>query len=252
MVGLLGQFNEWLNGLNYALGETVAGHLASGSPMVILFVFLAGVVTSFTPCVYPVIPVTVSFIGGAASGKRIRAVSLSVVYVMGLALVYSSLGVVTAMLGKTFGYAAQSPWVNGFVGLLIVGFGLVMLDLVTIRVPAFLGRFQTRGTRRGGHLGAFTIGIASGFIAAPCTAPVLGALLVVVGKEQNVALGGLLLLVFSLGLGFLLMLLGIFSGLLSNLPRPGAWMIWVKKGFGVAMLGVGAFFLWKTIAGFLV
>ena len=249
MVGLLQKFNEWLNYLNYVLGQTVEGQWESGSPMVILFVFLAGVVTSFTPCVYPVIPVTVTFIGGAAAGKRGRAVSLSMVYVLGLALVYSTLGVVTALLGRTFGTISQSPWINGLVGVLIILFGLVMFDLFTIPVPGFFGQVQSRGARRGGHLGALLMGIASGFVVAPCTAPVLGTLLVIVGREQNVALGGVLLLVFSLGLSLLLMLLGIFSGLLSNLPRPGIWMKWVKKGFGAAMLAVGAFFLWKALQG---
>jgi thiol:disulfide interchange protein DsbD len=249
---VFGQFIEWLNGLNYSLGEAVKGQLDAGSPMVVLFVFLAGVVTSFTPCVYPVIPVTVTYIGGSAAGSRRRAVTLSVVYVTGLAVVYAALGVVSALLGKTFGTLSQSPWINAFVGLLIVAFALAMFDVFTIKVPAFFGDVQTKGTRKGGHLGAFAIGIASGFVAAPCTAPVLGVLLLVVAQRQNVLLGGFLLLVFALGLGFLLLILGIFSGMLSNLPKPGAWMDWVKKGFGVALLLVGAYFLFKAVRGFLV
>lgn len=241
-------FVELLNRWNHALGEMVApeGRLETG-PWVVLFVFLAGVVTSFTPCVYPVIPVTVTYIGGSAAGSRRRAVTLSLVYVAGLSLVYAALGVVSALLGRTFGTLSQSPWVNAAVGILIMVFALSMFDLFTLRMPAFFGDIQTTGTRRGGHVGAFVIGIASGFIAAPCTAPVLGALLLAVGKGQNVVLGGFLLLVFALGLGFLLMLLGMFSGLLSNLPRPGAWMEWVKRGFGVALLAVGAYFLFKAV-----
>jgi thiol:disulfide interchange protein DsbD len=249
MLAVVERFVEWLNGLNYALGETVRGQLDSGSPAVVLFVFLAGVVTSFTPCVYPVIPVTVTYIGGAAAGSRRRAVTLSAVYVLGLAVLYASLGMVSALLGRTFGTLSQSPWVLAAVGALIVLFGLAMFDLYTIRVPSFFGNVQGRGARRGGHLGAFAIGVASGFIAAPCTAPVLGVLLLIVGQRQSVVLGGLLLLVFSLGLGSLLMVLGIFSGMVSSLPRPGAWMDWVKKGFGVAMLALGAFFLWKAVRG---
>jgi len=251
MVGVFEQFIEWLNGLNYALGETVKGQLDAGSPLVVLFVFLAGVVTSFTPCVYPVIPVTVTYIGGSAAGSRRRAVTLSLVYVSGLAVVYAALGVVSALLGRTFGTISQSPWVNLAVGAMILAFAMAMFDIWTIRVPAFFGDVQSKGTRKGGHLGAFAIGVASGFVAAPCTAPVLGVLLLVVGQRQNVFLGGFLLLVFALGLGFLLMILGIFSGLLSNLPKPGAWMDWVKRGFGVALLAVGAYFLFKAVRGFL-
>lgn len=251
MVGLFEQFTEWLNTLNYALSETVQGQLDSGSPLVVLFVFLAGVVTSFTPCVYPVIPVTVTYIGGSAAGSRRRAVTLSLVYVLGMSVVYAALGVVSALLGRTFGTLSQSPWVNLAVGALIIAFGLAMFGLFAIPVPTFFGRVQSKGASRGGHLGAFVIGIASGFIAAPCTAPVLGVLLLVVGQRQNVLLGGFLLLVFALGLGFLLLVLGIFSGLLSNMPKPGAWMDWVKKGFGVAMLALGLFFVWKAVGGLL-
>jgi thiol:disulfide interchange protein DsbD len=251
MIGAFAHFLEWLNGLNYALGEAVRGQLASGSPLVVVFVFLAGVVTSFTPCVYPVIPVTVTYIGGAASGSRRRAVSLSAVYVVGLSVVYASLGMLSAILGRTFGTQSQSPWVNVIVGLLIIVFGLAMFGLYDIRVPAFFGAVQTRGVRKGGHLGAFVIGVASGFIAAPCTAPVLGVLLLIISQRGSVLLGGFLVLVFSLGLGFLLLVLGIFSGMLSNLPRPGAWMTWVKKGFGVAMLVLGLFFLWQGARAFL-
>jgi thiol:disulfide interchange protein DsbD len=95
------------------------------------------------------------------------------------------------------------------------------------------------------------MGVAAGFIAAPCTAPVLAVLLVMVSQQGDALWGGFLLLVFSLGLGFLLMLLGIFSGMLSSLPRAGSWMDWIKKGFGVVMLLIGAFFLWKAGAGFI-
>ena len=249
-MGAFERFIEWLNGLNYALGEAVQGQLDAGSPLVVLFVFLAGVVTSFTPCVYPVIPVTVTYIGSSAAGSRRRAVTLSVVYVTGLAVVYAALGVVSALLGRTFGTLSQSPWVNAFVGLLIVAFALAMFDVYTIKVPAFFGAVQSKGTRRGGHFGAFVIGIASGFVAAPCTAPVLGVLLLVVSQKQNVVLGGFLLLVFALGLGSLLLILGVFSGMLTNLPKPGRWMDWVKKIFGVALLVVGAYFLFKAGRGF--
>lgn len=241
----LQSFNEWLNEIGYALKEMLEG---SGSVSTIAIVFLAGLVTSFTPCVYPMIPVTVTFIGGSAAGNRKRAVTLSVVYVLGMALVYTALGVISAVLGRTFGTLSQSPWVNAGVGLLIVGFGLAMLDLFTIKVPTFFGKVQSKGARKGGHVGALFMGIAAGFIAAPCTAPVLGVLLLMVSQQGDVLWGGFLLLVFSLGLGFLLMMLGIFSGMMSSLPRAGSWMDWIKKGFGVLMLVLGAFFLWKAVS----
>jgi len=238
----LERINEW----GYALSETLQGQLEAGSMAALAVVFAAGVLTSFTPCVYPMIPVTVTFIGTAAGGKRGRSVSLSSVYVLGMAVVYSSLGVVTAILGKTFGRVTHNPWVYGLVGALIVLFGVVMLDVVTLPVPRVFASVQADGVRRGGHFGALMIGIAAGFVAAPCTAPVLGLLLVYVAQTRNILWGGTLLFVFALGLGLLLLLVGIFSGLLSSLPRAGIWMKWIKVGFGVGMLAVGGFFLFRA------
>ncbi len=238
---------SWLNEWGYGLGRLLEAQLQSRSPVSILIVFAAGIVTSFTPCVYPMIPVTVSYMGGAAGGNRRRAVTLSVVYVAGLALVYTALGVAAALLGKVFGQFTRSPWVYGGVGLLVLFFGLGMLDIYTIRVPTVFTGVQTKGARTGGLLGALLMGMAAGFVAAPCTAPVLGVLLTYVATTRDVAWGGALLLVFSLGLGLLLMVLGIFSGTLAGLPRAGSWMDRIKKGFGVAMILVGLFFLWQAV-----
>ena len=235
----------WLTDWGYRLSQTLQGQLQRRSPAAILSVFVIGLVTSFTPCVYPMIPVTVTYIGGAAGGSRRRAVGLSCVYVAGLAMIYATLGVVAALLGKVFGQFTRTPWVYGGVGLLIVLFGLAMLGV--FEVPALLSGLQSRGVRAGGYWGALIMGMAAGFVAAPCTAPGLGVLLVWVATTRDVVWGGMLLLVFALGLGYLLMVLGIFSGVLTALPRAGAWMEWIKKGFGVVMLGIGIFFLWHAV-----
>ncbi len=239
---MLERINEW----GYALSQTLESQLEAGSMMAIVVVFAAGILTSFTPCVYPMIPVTVTYIGGAAAGNRRRAVALSIVYVGGLALVYASLGMVTALLGKTFGQFTRSPWIFGSVGLLVVVFGIVMLDLVHLPIPALFTGAQVRGARRGGYLGAMLMGSASGFVAAPCTAPVLGLVLVYVARTRDVLWGGTLLLSFALGLGCLLMLVGIFSGVLASLPRAGRWMVVIKQSFGIGMLLVGAWFFYQT------
>jgi thiol:disulfide interchange protein DsbD len=239
----LERINEW----GYALSETLQGQLEAGSLAAIAVVFAAGVLTSFTPCVYPMIPVTVTFIGGAAGGRRSRAINLSLVYVLGMAIVYAALGVITAILGKTFGRVTYNPWVYGSVGLIIVMFGILMLDILTVPVPQFFGGVQSAGVRKGGYGGALLIGLAAGFVAAPCTAPVLGLLLVYVAQTRNILWGGTLLFVFALGLGTLLMLVGIFSGLLSSLPRAGPWMKWIKIFFGAGMLLVGGWFLLKAL-----
>jgi thiol:disulfide interchange protein DsbD len=240
-VGFLDTINDW----GFALSQTLQGQLQAGSIGAIFVVFAAGVLTSLTPCVYPMIPVTVTYIGGAAGGNRRRAVGLSVTYVLGLSLMYAALGVVAALAGKIFGEFTRSPWVFGAVGLIIIALGLAMLDVYTI--PALMTNVQGQGARRGGFVGAALMGVAAGFVAAPCTAPVLGLLLAYVGQTRNVVWGGSLLFVFALGLGLLLMLLGIFSGLLTSLPKAGVWMDRVKKGFGVAMIVIGAWFLWSAV-----
>jgi len=234
--------DEW----NYHLGEIVKGQLQSGSLTAVFFVVAAGVVTSLTPCVYPVYPVTITYIGGSAGGDRRRALGLSLVYVFGLAVVYTALGVTAAVLGKTFGSSWQSPWVFGGIGLVLIAFGLSMFDLFTISLPSRLSGLQGTGVRRGGYLGALLIGVAAAFVTAPCTAPVLGALLLFVAGAQNVIWGGFLLFVFALGIGLLLLLLGVFAGLLTSLPRPGRWMNGVKWGFGTLMIAIGLYWLWKA------
>jgi thiol:disulfide interchange protein len=241
---LLDQLNAW----NYHLGQIVSGQLQSGSWTAVFFVFAAGVVTSFTPCVYPVYPVTVTYIGGSAGGDRRRAFALSAVYVLGLAIIYAALGVTAALLGKVFGSFWQTAWVYVPIGLLLIGFGLTMFDVFTISLPSSLTGLQGAGVRRGGFVGALLIGVAAAFVTAPCSAPVLGALLIHVAGAQNVAWGAFLLFVFALGIGLLLLLLGVFAGLLTSLPRPGPWMNAVKWAFGVVMIGIGLYYLWRAYA----
>jgi thiol:disulfide interchange protein DsbD len=241
LIGLLDKINEW----NFLLGESLRVQLGAGSAWALFVVFAAGVLTSLTPCVYPIMPVIVSFIGGSAGGNRRRAVALSVVYVLALASVYAVLGVVAGLAGLTFGDFTRNPWVYGSIGLLLVVFALAMLDRITI--PALFTGVQGAGARRGGYLGAVLMGIAGGFVAAPCTAPVAGALLVHISQTRNALWGGTLMFVFALGIGLLLMLLGIFSGLGASLPKPGPWMNWIKYGFAaLLMLAAVWFFLWPA------
>jgi thiol:disulfide interchange protein DsbD len=234
---------EW----GQALQQTLATQLEAGSLAALAVVFAAGVLTSFTPCVYPMIPVTVTFLGGASAGDRLRAVTLSVVYVLGLSVVYAALGVTTALAGAQFGSFTRSPWIYAAVALVIATFGAAMLDWISIPVPGVFGRVQSQGARRGGHVGALLMGMTAGLVAAPCTAPVLGLLLVYVASTRDVVWGGTLLLAFALGLGLLLFVLGIFSGLLANLPRAGAWMVRLKSAFGVGMLVLAAWFAFQAV-----
>ncbi|HEV8376595.1 MAG TPA: cytochrome c biogenesis protein CcdA [Candidatus Polarisedimenticolia bacterium] len=233
---------DFLNHWSSELRVLLEPRLHSFSPLAYLIVFAAGVLTSFTPCVYPMIPVTVTYIGGSQAGSKKRAALRSLVYVLGIAVVYSSLGAFAAMTKRFFGQISTNPWIYFVVGNVIILFGLSMLDAIVIPIPGIL----TRGAKGSdSYFGALVMGMASGLVAAPCTAPVLGTLLLYVGSSGKVVYGASLLFTFALGLGFLLLLLGTFAGALASLPKAGVWMVGVKKAFGLGMILAGEYFLFQ-------
>ena len=217
-------------------------YLQAGSVLSYAAVFAGGVLISFTPCVYPVLPITVGYIGGRSQGSKARGFFLSLSYVLGMAVTYAAIGTVAAVTGQVFGQVAASPVTNIVVGNVCILMALSMLDVFHLPVPAFLSG-ASAGKRRSGVAGAFAIGLMSGLVVGPCTAPVLGALLVYVGARQNVLFGTSLLFVFALGMGVFLLVVGTFTGLLANLPKSGRWMEAVKKVFGVLLILVGEYFL---------
>jgi thioredoxin:protein disulfide reductase len=207
---------------------------------VLLILFGAGLALNLTPCVYPVIPLTVSFFGGQSQGQSRRPFLLAAIYVLGMATMYSALGVAAALSGKLFGAALQSGWVLGIVALCLVALALSMFGLYDLRMPSFL--MQKAGARQGA-LGAYAMGLLVGVVAAPCVGPAILALLAFVATTQNAGLGFLFFFVLSLGLGFPFLFLAAFSGKIAALPRAGAWMEGVKKIFGWVLLAMAAYFL---------
>ena len=228
--------------------ENLTGNLEvaiQSAPLLAVVISLAaGVATSFTPCVYPLIPITVGFIGAKGSKTRIRGFYLSLMYVLGLAIVYSSLGAFAALTGKLFGQIQTNPWAYLVVANICIIFGLAMLDVINIQFTWF-ARFGVTEAKTKGGISAILLGGSSALIAAPCAAPVLGVLLTYVGTKQNVPLGIAMLFSYAFGMGFLLILIGTFAGLLTSLPRSGDWMVRIKKGFGIMMIIVGEYFLIK-------
>lgn len=218
-----------------------------GGPLLLALAaaFGGGVLVSLSPCVYPLIPIISAFVCSRAlgAGSRLASFGLSLAYVAGMALVYTLLGVLAALTGGLFGQVSTSPLAQFMVANLLILFGLHLLEALPL--PA-LPAWRSFQTRRKGALGALLLGAASGLIASPCASPVLGALLTYVGSRQNVLLGALLLFVFSLGMGVLLVAVGTFSGLAVALPRPGRWMVVMKRILGLAMLGLGEYFLVRT------
>ncbi len=207
--------------------------------------YLAGVLVSFTPCIYPVIPITAAVIGGQRDISGARGFVLSLFFVLGLALTYTALGVFAALTGKLFGTIQTSPLTLGALGGLFILMGLAMLDVFQLSLERYAPR-QLTGGNRNGIFGSFMIGVTSGLILGPCTAPVLAVILGVVAARQSVFFGGSLLFAFSLGVGSLLVLVGTFAGILASLPKSGAWMTGVKKLSGIVMLAAGAYFLYSA------
>jgi len=207
-----------------------------------LLIFLGGVLTSLTPCVYPLIPVTIGYIGANSAGTKTRAFLISLFYVLGIASVYSLLGAVAALGGRVFGEISASPWTYLIVGNIFLILGLSMMDLFNFSLPGFL-RLGSKTSAKKGLLGAFLIGISAGFVIGPCTAPILGAVLTYVGSRQNVLLGVSLLFTYALGMGLLLLLVGTFTGLAASLPKSGKWLNITKKIFGLILIACAEYFI---------
>jgi thiol:disulfide interchange protein DsbD len=223
-----------LNGLDAALKGS--HFLAFG------IVLLGGILTSLTPCVYPMIPITISIIVGQKKRSRRHSLFLSIVYVLGIAFTYSTLGMLAVATGSLFGSLSSNPWVLLVIANICILFGLSMLDVFMINIP-FLSSLSGAKPKGGGFFGVFALGILFGLVASPCTAPVLGVILAFVATSHSYIFGASLLFTYAIGVGLLLIVIGTFAGALSHLPKSGKWMIAVKKIFGYIMIAMGEYFL---------
>jgi thiol:disulfide interchange protein DsbD len=211
-----------------------------GLLIVLLSIFVGGLALNLTPCVYPIIPLTVGFFGRESQGSTSRAFALSSLYVLGMATTYSALGVAAALSGKLFGTLLQNPFVLAGIAAVLVAMALSMFGMWEIRMPSLL---MNKAGARSGPFGAFAMGLFVGVVAAPCIGGFIVGLLAFVAARQDALLGLLFFFVLSLGLGLPYLFLGAFSGSLSRLPRAGAWMDSVKKVFGWVLLAMAAYFL---------
>ncbi len=215
-------------------------------PFALLLAFVFGLLSSLTPCVYPVIPITVAYIGSRSEGKgKGTGFLLSLAFVGGLALVYATLGAVSATAGQAFGSLTQTPWVGLPIAALFFALSLSMFNLFEFKTPAALTNRIEATKQKGkgrGFLGAFLIGALSGLVASPCIGPLILAILVVVAATGSVALGFLYLFVYALGLGVLFIVIGTFSGVLASLPKSGGWMDGVRIVFGALILAAAFYF----------
>jgi len=217
--------------------------LAHNPVLAVVTLFGAGLLTSLTPCIYPMIPITAGLLAGTTQGNtaRSRAVALTLTYVTGLALFYAVLGLLAGLSGSLFGTISANPWARFATGNLLLIFALAMLDVFPVSAPRRL--LQWAGSLGGGsYPSVFLLGATSGIVAAPCGAPAFGVVLTWVAGTRSAVLGFLYLFVFSLGMTALLAAVGISSGTLATLPRSGNWMVWIKKAAGVVMLGMAEYY----------
>jgi thiol:disulfide interchange protein DsbD len=236
--------------LDLAQSGGLSDALANSPALALVTLFGAGVLTSLTPCIYPMIPITASVLAGTAGDEpsRSRTVGLTLTYVTGLALFYAVLGLLAGLTGSLFGTVSANPWVRFATGNVLLLFALAMLDVIPISAPQRL--LQWAGNLGGGSYPAvFLLGATSGIVAAPCGAPAFAVVLTWVAATGAGVMGFFYLFVFSLGMTGLLVVVGLFSGTLARLPRAGRWTGWIKKAAGVIMLGVAQYYFVLTGMG---
>lgn len=230
----------------------IESSLKGGKLLVIVPLFLVfGLGLSFTPCVWPMVPILSSIIVGEGAGiKRSRSFLLSLAYVLGMALVYSALGVTAGLLGEGLAARLQNPWVLGTFALLMAGLSLSMFGFYELQVPAALQQRLTNASNQqasGKLLGVFVMGAISALIVGPCVAGPLAGVLLYISQTRDAVLGGQALFTLAIGMGIPLLLVGLSAGWL--LPRAGAWMDAVKRFFGFMLLVTAWWILSPVLPG---
>lgn len=203
-------------------------------------VFFSGIIMSFTPCVYALIPITIGFIGASGAGSIKKSFLLSLAYVLGLSLVYAGLGAAATLAGVFLGEITSSAWTYILLGAVFVFLGFSALGFYNI---PFIGFAKTNLSKPKSYFGSFLIGAISGLAVGSCIAPALGVILTYVAARKNVLFGISLLITFAFGMSALLLLLGTFSSLLKKIPKAGKFNIITEKLFGAILVIAGVFFL---------
>jgi len=217
----------------------------AGLLLQLLLAFVAGLALNLTPCVYPLIPITVGFFMSQSGPGRRRTWVLALAYVLGMSVTYSALGVAAAVTGQLFGAALQSPWVVGLIVLVLLALAMSMFGAWELRVPEWATRASGG---RSGPLGAVVMGLVVGLVAAPCIGPFVLGLLTYVGQRGDALLGFSMFFALSLGLGLPYLLLGVFTGAIERLPNSGAWMTGVRQLFGVLLVALAVYFVGPFLA----
>lgn len=221
--------------------------LLSGSPFDFVFAFFGGLLASFTPCVYPLIPISTGYIIGNAQSSKIKGFLLSLFYVTGIAITYSALGILAVLTGSMFGKISSSPLVNLISGILIFIFGLSMFDLFHFN---FSSNLKLPVYQKANFAAALLLGMVSGLMISPCLTPILGAILAYLSTTKNIFYGGFLLFSFSYGMGLIFILIGTFGTGIIGLPKSGKWMEVIKKVCASVIVLAGLYFIFTALRRF--
>lgn len=222
--------------------ESLTGDLeSSGLFLSLLIVFLGGLALNLTPCVYPLIPITIGYFGGQSEGSTGKLASLGILYVLGMAITYSTIGVITALSGAVFGALMQNTYVLIGIATVLVLLSLSMFGVYEFKLPDSL--VAKAGGAKGGLFGALFMGLTMGIVAAPCIGPFVLGLVTYVGAKGDPYYGFLMFFFLAVGLGLPYLVLAIFSGKIKKLPRAGFWMDAVKHIFGFVLIGMALYFL---------
>jgi len=209
-----------------------------------LTAFFGGVLLSFSPCIYPLIPVTIGFIGIKSFDAKLKSFLLSFTYVTGIAITYSMLGLTASLTGKLFGRISNHPLTNILVGSLIILFGISMLDIFPINLSNFI-KFKLPSRR--GYFSVLLIGLASGLLISPCLTPALGSILAYLSTRKNTFYGTTLLITFAYGMGLPLIIAGTFGTALLRSPRLNKWSVYIQKFCALVILAVGIYFVYNGL-----
>ncbi|MCP4577501.1 MAG: thioredoxin fold domain-containing protein [Deltaproteobacteria bacterium] len=227
--------------------KAVGWQMGAGLWLTLLGIFLGGLALNLTPCIYPLIPITVSYFGGQGGKMGGKPVIHGAFYILGLAITNSILGVIAALSGGMLGSALQSPIVLVMVAAILIALAFSFFGFWELRIPAGLTNLAAKNF--GGYFGTLFMGLTLGIVAAPCLGPFILGLLTYVGQKGDPFLGFLYFFVLSIGMGLPLAVLAVFSGAADKLPMSGTWMIWIRKALGWVLVGMAGYLLLPIIPG---
>ena len=218
-----------------------------GFILTFVLIFFFGLALNLTPCVYPLIPITISFFGGKETSKG-KTFWMALAYVLGIAVTYSVLGVVAALGGGLFGALLTNPIVLISIAAILIGLSLSMFGVYEFRLPT--GLMTAASQSKAGIFGSFFMGLTLGIVAAPCVGPFVIGLLTYVASQQSVFLGFSMFFTLAMGLGLPYLFLAMYSSKISALPRSGTWMIGVRVIFGLILIAMAIYFLMPLLGDY--